>query len=78
VRIVHVTSSQRSRGDKVEDGWVDAMGCIELFYPNFIIFVVLGHKDSLVISFPIIRILGAGGEVSTQSSLSHPLVIVAF
>jgi hypothetical protein len=53
VRMVHVESSQRSRGDKAKNGWVDAMGCIRLFEPNFVIFVVLDHKGSLVISFPI-------------------------
>jgi hypothetical protein len=54
------------------------MGYIRLFYPNFIVFVVLGHKGSLVISFSIIRTSRAGGEASTQLSLSHPLAIVAF
>jgi hypothetical protein len=51
--MVHVASSQRSRGDEAEDGWVNATGCFGLFDPNFAIFVVLGHKGSLVISFPI-------------------------
>jgi hypothetical protein len=45
-------------------------------YPNFVVFIVLGHKGSLVISFPINRIPRDGGEVSTQSSLS--LAIVTF
>jgi hypothetical protein len=78
VRMVHVPSSQRSCGDEAKDGRVDAMGCIRLFYPNFAIFIVLGHKGSLVISFPISRTPRAGGEGSIQPSLSHPLVIVAF
>jgi hypothetical protein len=39
---------------------------------NFTIFVVLDHKDGLVISFPINRTPRAGGEVSIQPSLSHP------
>jgi hypothetical protein len=76
--MVHVASSLRSCGDKVEDGWVDATGCIRLFYSNFAIFIVLGHKESLVISFPINRTPRAGGEANTQSSLSHPIAIVAF
>jgi hypothetical protein len=76
--MVHVASSRRSRGDEAEDGLVDATSCIGLFYLNFAIFVILGHKDSLVISFSINRTPRAGGEVSTQSSLSHPLAIVAF
>jgi hypothetical protein len=77
-RMVHVESSWRLHGDEVEDGWVDAMGCIGLFYTNFVILVVLGHKGSLVISFPINRTPRVGGEVSIQPSLSHTLAIVAF
>jgi hypothetical protein len=76
--MVHVASSRRSRGDEAEDRRVYMMGCIGLFYPNFAVFIVLGHKGSLVISFPINRIPRAGGDVTTQSSLSHPLAIVAF
>jgi hypothetical protein len=63
-QMVHVASSLRSHGDEAEDGRVDVMGCIRLFYPNFVIFIVLGHKGNLVISFPIIRTPRAGGEVS--------------
>jgi hypothetical protein len=74
--MVHVIPSQRSCGD--EDEWVDVTGCIGLFYPNFTVFIVLGHKGSLVISFPINRIPRSDKEVSIQSSLSHPLAIVAF
>ena len=76
--MVHVTSSRSSRGDEAEDGWVDVTGCIGLFYPNFVVLVVLGYKGSLVISFSINRTPRAGGEVSIQPSLSHPLAIVAF
>jgi hypothetical protein len=50
-----VASLQRLHGDEAEDGRVDATGYIRLFYLNFAIFVVLGHNDSLVISFPINR-----------------------
>jgi hypothetical protein len=50
---MYVASSWRSRGDEAKDGWVDATGCIRLFYPNFTVFIVLGYKCSLVISFPI-------------------------
>jgi hypothetical protein len=78
VRMVHVASSRRSCGYEAEDGRVDATDCIRLFYPNFVIFIVLCHKGSLVISFPINMTPRAGGEVSTQSSLFHPLAIVAF
>jgi hypothetical protein len=76
--MVHVTLSQRSHEDEAEDGWVNATGCIRLFYPNFIIFVVLGNEGSLVISFPINMSPRVGGEVGIQPSLSHPLVKVAF
>jgi hypothetical protein len=51
-------------GDEAKDGRVDAMGCIGLFYLNFAIFIVLGHKSSLANNFPIIRTPRAGGEVS--------------
>jgi hypothetical protein len=76
--MVHVASSQRSHRDKAEDEWVNVTGCIRLFYPKFAIFVVLGHNDSLVISFLINKTLRAGREVIIQSSLSHSLAIVAF
>jgi hypothetical protein len=58
--MVHVASSQRSRGEEVEDGQVDAMGCIRFFYHNFAIFIV--GNDILVISFPINRTLRIDGE----------------
>jgi hypothetical protein len=46
--MVHVASSQRSRGVEAEDGRVDATDCIELFYPNFVVFIVLGPRGILV------------------------------
>jgi hypothetical protein len=61
-RMVHIASSWRSLEDEAEDGRVDAMGCIGLFYPNFTIFIVLGHNGSFVISFPINRTTRVGGE----------------
>jgi hypothetical protein len=76
--MVHVASSQRSCGDEAEDERVNVMGCIRLFYPNFAIFIALGHKRSLVISFPINRTPRVDGDVSIHPSLSHPLAIVAF
>jgi hypothetical protein len=60
--MVHVASSRRSHGDEAEDGLVDVMGCIGLFYPNFAIFIVLGHKGTLVISFPINMTPRVGGK----------------
>jgi hypothetical protein len=33
---------------ETEDGWVDAMGCIRPFYPNFAIFYVLAPREILV------------------------------
>jgi hypothetical protein len=46
--MVHVASLWMSRGDEAENERVDAMSCIGLFYTNFAIFFVLGHKGSLV------------------------------
>jgi hypothetical protein len=54
------------------------MGYIGVFYPNFTVFVVLGHKGSLIISFPINRTSMDGGKLNIQPSLSHPLAIIAF
>jgi hypothetical protein len=68
-RMVHVVSSWRPRGDEAEDGWVNATGCIGLFYPNFAIFVVLDLKGSLDISFPINRTPRVGGE---DQAFNHP------
>jgi hypothetical protein len=44
-------SSRRSRGDEAKVGQVTTTGCIRIFYPNFVVFFVLGHNGSLVISF---------------------------
>jgi hypothetical protein len=76
--MVHVASSRRSCGDEAKDGRINATGCIRLFYPNFTIFVVLGHNGSLFISFVINRTPRVGADVSIEPSLSHPLAIVAF
>jgi hypothetical protein len=46
--VVHLASSQKSCEDEAEDGYVDAMGCIELFYPYFIVFVVLIPRGILI------------------------------
>jgi hypothetical protein len=78
-QMVHAATLWRSRGDKVKDERVNATGCIKLFYPSIAIFVVLGHKVSLVISFPINRTpKGWWRGLSIQSSLSHPLAKVIF
>jgi hypothetical protein len=69
VQMVHVASSQRSYGDEAKDGWVDAMGCIRLFYSNFTVFVVLDYKGSLVLSFPINRTTRVVGE---DQAFRHP------
>jgi hypothetical protein len=69
VQMVHVVLSRRSRGDEAKDEWVDTTGCIRLFYPNFVVFIVLGHKGSLVISFPINRTPRVGEE---DQVFSHP------
>jgi hypothetical protein len=46
---------------------VVSSGCIGLFYPNFAIFFVLGHKCSLIISFPINRTPRTDGEASNSA-----------
>jgi hypothetical protein len=45
---MHVASWWRSREDEAEDGWVHAMGCIGLFYPNFTVFIILGPRGIIV------------------------------
>jgi hypothetical protein len=49
-RMVHMTSSRRLRRVEAEDGRVDGMGCIGPFYPNFIVFIVLGTRGILIFS----------------------------
>jgi hypothetical protein len=46
--MVHVASSWRSRGSEAEDGQVNATDFIGLLFPNFAIFVVLGHMGIIV------------------------------
>jgi hypothetical protein len=48
-RVVHVALSQRLRWSQLEDGWVDATGCVRPCYPTFIVFNVLGHKGIVII-----------------------------
>jgi hypothetical protein len=58
--MVHVTLLQRLRRYQVENGWVDVTGCVRPCYPYFIIFIVLEHISSLVLSLlsePINRIV---------------------
>jgi hypothetical protein len=47
-RVVHVAQSRKSREDQVEDGQINARGCIGPFYSTLIVFIVLVHRDSLV------------------------------
>jgi hypothetical protein len=46
--VVHVASSWMSPKDETEGRWVDATFCINVFYPYFVIFIVLGHRSILV------------------------------
>jgi hypothetical protein len=48
-RVVHVAQSQRLRRRQVEDGRVDATGCVRPCYPTFAIFNVLGPRGIVVI-----------------------------
>jgi hypothetical protein len=45
----HVTSSWSLCGVQAEDGRVNATGCIRLFYPNFVIFIILDPRGILVV-----------------------------
>jgi hypothetical protein len=47
-RMVQMASSQRLHRVKAEDGQADATGCVKLFYPNFVIFYILGSRGILV------------------------------
>jgi hypothetical protein len=73
MRMVHVATSRRSRGDEAKDERVDATGCIGPFYHNFTVFIVLGHKDSLIISFTINRTPKVGKEDQAFNHLSSTL-----
>jgi hypothetical protein len=44
-----VAPSRRLRQRQVEDGWVDATGCVGPCYTTFIVFNVLDPRDILVI-----------------------------
>jgi hypothetical protein len=70
-QMVHIALLWRSRGDEAEDGRVDVTGCIRLFYPNFAVFIIFGHKGTLVISFPIKMTPRVGGE---DQAFIHPSV----
>jgi hypothetical protein len=48
-RMVHMVSSWKSCGVEDVGRWVDATGYIELLYPNFVFFIVLGPKSISVI-----------------------------
>jgi hypothetical protein len=48
-RVVHVAPSRRLHLSQVEDGWVDATGCVRLCYPCFAIFILLGPRGIVVI-----------------------------
>jgi hypothetical protein len=71
-----MASSQRSRGDEAKDRWVDATGCIELFYPNFDIFVVSGHKGSLVFLLAYKKDQGGSGLIVTSPSFYFAFLIL--
>jgi hypothetical protein len=48
-RVVHVAPSRRLRRRQVEDGRVDATGCVGPCYPTFAVFNVLGPRGIVVI-----------------------------
>jgi hypothetical protein len=47
-RVVHMAPSWRLCQDQVEDGRVDAMGCVGPYYPCFVIFHVLDRRGVVV------------------------------
>jgi hypothetical protein len=47
--VVHLVSSWKLRRGQIEDGQVNAMGCIGPFYPKIIISIVLGPMGIVVI-----------------------------
>jgi hypothetical protein len=47
--VVHVAPSQRLHRKQVEDGRVDAVGCVRPCYPIFAVFNVLGYRGIVVI-----------------------------
>jgi hypothetical protein len=76
--MVHMASSQRLHRDEDEDERVNATGCIRLCYPNFTIFIVLGHKNTLVISFPINRTQGLMERIKHSAIPLPPLSYSSF
>jgi hypothetical protein len=46
--VVHVAPSQRLHRVQVEDGWVDAIGCVGPCYPCFAVFFLLSHRGIVV------------------------------
>jgi hypothetical protein len=64
-RVVHVAPSWRLHRIQVEDGQVDAMGCVRPCYPCFAVFILLGPSGIVVISLllgPINRTLEGWGS----------------
>jgi hypothetical protein len=47
-RLLYMASSRRSCRNKAEDGRIDMMCCIVLFYLNFIIFIILVCKGNFI------------------------------
>jgi hypothetical protein len=51
---------------QVEDGWLNVMGCVELYYPCFVIFYVLdprGMQSFSLVLEPLNRILKRWGSL---------------
>jgi hypothetical protein len=53
--VMHVVSSQRSRGSEVKDGRFDGVGCgivkVEPNYPSLDVIFLLAHRGILVFYF---------------------------
>jgi hypothetical protein len=48
-REVHAAPSGRLRWSQVEDERVDAMGCVGLCYPCYVVFILLGPRGNVII-----------------------------
>jgi hypothetical protein len=48
LRVVHMASSRRLRRKEAEDGRVDAIDCVGLFYPKIIISSIIGPRGIVV------------------------------
>jgi hypothetical protein len=78
--MVHMASSQRSRGREVKDGRFDGVGCgvveVRPNYPLVVVVFISAHMGILVFCFRIqIEPYGCYERVCESGSLSHPIYL---